>query len=81
MDAVMVVTFAGIAPVADEDATVGRCDHVNAAEPRIREEKGIGIMARDKAAALAVELLNIQTPAMEIDCQQFVVPSFRPLTA
>ena len=51
------MTFTGIRPVGDEDASVGPLDEVESAEPGISDAEEVGLMTADEPESGALDAL------------------------
>ena len=81
VDAFVFVTFAGVAPVGHEDATVRRGEEIDAAEPRVADGKEVRAVFGHVAAAVALEVLHVDAAAVEIDREKSVAIFLRPRAA
>ena len=79
MDAVVLVALAGVAPVEHEDAAVGAVAEVDAAEPGVAGEEDVGLVAADVAAPVALEPLDVDPPAVEVQGEELAAVGVGPL--
>ena len=66
VDAVVVVAFADVGPVDEEDAAVGAVGEVEAAEPRVGGGEKIGGVLADVAGAVAFEEVRVHAAAVQV---------------
>ena len=81
MDAVVVVAFAGVGPVGDEDVAVGAGEEVDAAEPFVFGLHEVGGVFADVAAALAFQFVDVDAVAVEVAGEDGAVVFFGPVAA
>ena len=79
VDAVVVVALAGVAPVEHEDAAVGAIAQVDAAEPGVRGEVDVRLVAADVSAPAPFQPLDVEPPAVEIEGEELAAVRLGPL--
>src|SRR5262245_66078812 len=81
VDAVVFVACAGVGPVDDIDGTVGTIVEVDAAEPGVGGLGDVGLVAGDVAAAVALEPIDVDAAAVEVERQQLAAIFGGPVVA
>lgn len=81
VDAVVVVAFAGVGPVGDEDVAVGAGEEVDAAEPLILGLHEVGGVFAGVAAAFAFQFVHVDAVAVEVAGEHGAVVFFGPVAA
>src|SRR5438067_1333633 len=81
MDAVVFMAFAGVGPVDDIDRAVGAVVEIDAAEPGVGGLGDVGFVAGDVAAAFALEPIDIDAAAVEVERKQLAAVFGWPVVA
>ena len=81
MDAIVFVAFAGVGPVDDVDRAVGAVVEVDAAEPGVGGLGDVGLVAGDVAAAFAVEPIDVDAAAVEVEGEELAAIFGGPVVA
>src|SRR6185436_20495868 len=81
MDALLIVTFPGVTPIAHEHRAIWRRKQIDATEPWVCKKKRIGFGPADRAAAVRLQPFHIDAAAMKIEREQFAIPLSWPLAA
>src|SRR5215207_8797783 len=81
MHAIVFVAFAGVGPVDDVNGAVGAVVEVNAAKPLVFGEGDVGFVADDVAAAFAVEAIDVDAAAVEVESEELATVFGGPVVA
>ena len=79
VNAGVIVTLAGVAPVEDEAAPVRTRADLDAAKPRIVAQEDIGLVTSDIAAAVPFEPLDVGASSVHVQGEKFVPVGLGPL--
>src|SRR5438309_10228971 len=81
MHAVVFMAFASVGPVDDIGGAVGAVVEVDAAKPGVGGLGDVGLMAGDVAAALAVEAIDVDAAAVEVEGEELAAVFGGPVVA
>src|SRR4051812_7329625 len=81
MDAVVFMAFARVGPIDDINRAVGAVVEVDAAEPGVGGLGDVRHMPADVAAAFAVEAIDVDPAAVEIEGEEFAAVFGGPVVA
>ena len=81
MDAVLVMTFADIAPVEDRDGAVRALAELDATEPLVVRLQDVGLMLHDERTTLSLDGFHIHAASVEIKRHELVAILRRPVIA
>src|SRR3954454_5569569 len=81
MYAIMLMAFTRIAPVDDINRAVGAVIEVDAAEPAVGGLGDVGLVAGDVAPAFAVEPIDVDPAAVEVEGEQLAAVFGGPVVA
>src|SRR6476661_10159362 len=81
MDSVVLVAFARVAPVDEIDGAVGAVVEIDATEPLVFREGDVGLVAGDVAAPFALQAIDVDPPAVEVERQEFAAVFGGPVVA
>ena len=66
MDPIVIMAFAGIAPIRDVDSAILPCDQIHPAKPRIGYEAEVGSTLADIASPLSLQEIAIDAEAVQV---------------
>ena len=81
VDPVVLVAFSCVAPIQHIDGAVGAVVEVDAAEPGVGGEGHVGFMAGDVAAAFALEPIDVDAAAVEVEGEELAAVFGGPVVA
>src|SRR5262249_44761826 len=81
VDSIVLVTFARVAPVDNVHSAVGAVVEIHAAKPGVGCKGDVGLVAGDVAGTLALQSIDVDPAAVEIERQQFAAVFGGPVVA